>query len=80
VFHGRAIISLSENHYYKFKANLGNGANNLAEFMSAQSLLKLALEKGAHSLQIYEDMMPIIKYKAMNEQYTVLLYKHWQSN
>jgi hypothetical protein len=56
------------------------GANNLAEFMSAQSLLKLALEKGAHSLQIYEDMMPIIKYKAMNEQYTVLLYKHWQSN
>jgi hypothetical protein len=67
--YAKTTSSVLEGHYISLWESLlqiqsqsGQWDKYLAEFIAAQSLLKLTLLKGAHSLHIYEDSMPIIKY------------------
>jgi len=38
------LIYLSDSHYYKLKANVGTGTNNLGEFMALKILMKTSMD------------------------------------
>lgn len=59
---GGSVLYLSDTHFFKIKARLGNGSNNFAELLSFKLLLLFALEKGCHNIQMFSDSMLVINW------------------
>jgi len=49
------VLNLSNNHYFKAKANLGQGTNNLGEFKALLFLMNSTLDEGIKKLQYFSN-------------------------
>jgi ribonuclease HI len=53
---------LRDGHVLEFKAGLGRGTNNLAEFMALKLLIMLVAEKDVHNIQFFGDSLDVINW------------------
>ena len=72
------VYFLNDNHYFMFKAGLGEGTNNFTELYALKLLLTLALDKQVSSIQVFGDSLLVInwirgKYKSHNLNLAQLL-------
>ena len=54
------ILFLKDDHYFTFKAGLGEGPNNFAELYALKLLITLALDKQVSRIQVYGDSLLVI--------------------
>ena len=56
------ILFLKYDHYFTFKAGLGEGSNNFTELYALKLLLTLALDKQVSRIQVYGDSLLVINW------------------
>ena len=61
VMWGRGYLYLSKQHWYSFKAGIGEGTNNFAELSAIRLLLRMDAEHKVRNFQIFGDSQITIK-------------------
>ena len=70
---GRAILHVSDNHFFELIVGLGEGSNNFAEIMSLKILLVFAAEKGCRAINFMGDSMNVINWIKGIQQCRILI-------